>query len=82
MGNFFINHYGEKAQMQQLAKEAIELAHAINDFLDAKDTLDHVQEEMGDCQNLIEQFSEHWNDGKIYVVVEEKRKRQMQRIKK
>lgn len=81
MSNFFINHYGEKAQMKQLGKESIELAHAINDFLDGKDTLEHVQEEMGDCLNLIEQFSEHWNDGKLYCIVQAKQERQLQRIK-
>ena len=67
--------------MQQLAKEAVELAHVLNDFLDNKDSLEQVQEEMGDCLNLIEQFQEHWNDGKIYCIVEDKRKRQLQRIK-
>ena len=81
MSNFFIDHYGEKAQMQQLSKEAIELVHSINDFFDGKDTLEHVQEEMGDCLNLIEQFQEHWNDGKLYGIVQQKQERQLQRIK-
>ena len=81
LSNLFINHYGEAAQMQQLAKEAVELAHVINDYLDGKDTLEHVIEEMGDCQNLIGQFEEHWGDGKIFMVVREKQARQIQRIK-
>lgn len=76
----FIDHYGVKAQLQQLTKEAIELAHAINDYLDDKDTLDHVQEEMGDVLNLLDQFSEYWADGKLYCIIAEKRKRQMQKI--
>ena len=81
MSNIFINHYGENAQLGQLAKEAIELAHSINDYLDGKDTLDHVIEEMGDCDNLISQFEEHWGDGKIFMVVREKQARQIQRMK-
>jgi len=68
-------------QLRQLMKESIELAHVINDYLDGKDTLDHVKEEMGDCDNLISQFEEHWNDGAIHCIVKEKRERQLQRIR-
>lgn len=81
MGRFFIDHYGEKNQLRQLTKEAIELAHVINDFLDGKDTIEHVKEEMADCLNLIEQFEEYFNDAEISCIVQEKRKRQMERIK-
>lgn len=81
MSRYFIDHYGEQNQLRQLAKEAIELAHAINDHLDGKDTIEHVKEEMGDCDNLIGQFAEYWNDGAIHCIVKEKRERQIQRIK-
>ena len=80
MSNFFIEHYGEKQQMVQLAKEAVELAHVINDFLDGKDTIEHVKEEMADCQNLIEQFEEHWGDAEIFKIKISKQKRQRLRI--
>lgn len=80
-GNFFINHYSEDAQMGQLAKEAVELAHAINNYRDGKGTLEQVKDEMGDCLNIIEQFSQHWNDGSVYNVVRRKQQRQLDRIK-
>jgi len=80
MNNIFIKHYGEKVQMQQLAKESIELAHAINDYLDGKDTLEHVQEEMGDCLNLVQQFDEEWGGGILFKWVKIKRERQLKRM--
>jgi len=80
--NMFIKHYGEKHQMEQLRKEAIELAHAIDEFADGKGSLENVQEEMGDCMNLLGQFEEHWGDGKLYCVVAQKRERQIERMKK
>lgn len=79
--NYFVNHYGENKQLLQLSKECIELAHAINDYLDNKDTIDHIKEEMGDVSNLIEQFEEHFNDGVIFSWRIKKQDRQKERIK-
>ena len=55
---------------------------AIENYLIGKDTLEHIQEEMGDVSNLICQFEEHWNDGKVHCWKELKIKRQIDRIKK
>lgn len=79
--NYFISYYGEKNQLIQLQKECTELAHAINDYLDNKDILEHVEEEMGDVSNLIGQFEEYWNNGNIYSWRVKKQARQMERIK-
>jgi len=81
MSNFFIKHYGERRQFKKLIEECCELVIAIFFYLIGFDTLEHVQEEMGDVSNLIGQFEEHWNDGKIYCWKEFKQRRQMKRIK-
>ena len=81
MSNFFIKHYGERHQLEKLHEEAAELIEAIGNYFEGKDTIDLVQEEMGDVSNLIGQFEEHWNDGKIYCWKESKQRRQLERIK-
>ena len=81
MSSIFIDHYGHDNQLKQLSKECIELAHAINDYLDDKDTLEHVKEEMADNLNLIQQFDEHWGGGELFKWVKYKRERQMSRIR-
>ena len=38
-------------------------------------------EEMGDVLNIIEQFEQHWGDGRLYKIKFSKRERQLERIK-
>lgn len=81
MSNIFIQHYGVETQLKNLMKEAIELAHAINDYLDGKDTIEHIKEEMADCQNIIEQFEEHFNDASINIIKYQKQNEQREHMK-
>lgn len=91
MSNVFIKHYGEDAQLKKLAEESIELIIAIYRrkkisvleiltlfFLKRKG--DNIYEEMGDVSNLISQFEEHENNGRIYQWRELKKTRQIMRI--
>lgn len=91
MSNYFIKHYGEKTQLKKLAEECIELVIAIYRkkiisifeilklfFLKRKG--DNIYEEMGDVSNLISQFEEHENNGRIYQWRELKKTRQIMRI--
>ena len=87
MSNYFIDHYGEEAQYKKLAEELIELLIAlvnngkispleIKKIIRQKRNSSNIVEEMADVDNLISQFSEHFNDGKILAIKHEKQKRQ------
>lgn len=91
MTNYFIKHYGEAAQLNKLAEECIELVIALfrNKYITLPEIIklifikrkgSNYIEEMGDVSNLISQFEEHYNDGRVYQWRELKRTRQTMRI--
>lgn len=68
MSNIFIQYYGVETQLKKLKEDAIKLASVIENYLNEKDTVEHVKEKMADCQNVIEQFEEHFNDASINII--------------
>lgn len=54
-----IRHYGLRAQLDHMRKESVELAHALDRYLDGKDSFDHVEEEMADVLLLACQVMEY-----------------------
>lgn len=72
-------HYGYEHQLHKLVEELRELETVI---LYDTENVEHIQEEMADVLNLIEQFmygNQNWF-GKILDIEEFKVKRQIQRI--
>ena len=81
MSNIFIQHYGVETQLKELKKDAIELAYVIDIFLMKKDTIDCVKGKMADCQNIIEQFEEHFNDASINILKCQKQNEQREKMR-
>lgn len=81
MGNFFVDYYGEDAQLEKLKEEAIELAHAIQRYQAGKGTMDEVKDEIADVSNISDCLQEHWGDGVVFKIICQKQRRQMERIK-
>lgn len=50
------NHYGLIHQLHKLLEECCELEEAIDGFLDSRDTIDHLQEEIADVKIMIYQI--------------------------
>lgn len=74
-------HYGYEHQLKKLVEEIRELEQVI---INDPDNIDHLQEEMADVLNVIEQFmycNKNWF-GKIREIQEFKVKRQMKRMEK
>ena len=72
-------HYGYRNQLHKLVEELRELETVI---LYDTENVEHIQEEMADVLNLIEQFmygNQNWF-GKILDIEEFKVKRQIERI--
>lgn len=85
MTNEFIKHYGMKNQLLKLHEECGELQEAIIEHLADPTSfkkLQHLKEEIGDVDNLNDQFKEEFGDGFIEMSKYSKMERQRGRIKK
>lgn len=90
-------YYGVRNQLKKFNEESFELIEAINDYERQKEAcenmgcsrihadveLEHIEEEIGDCLNMIEQFIGHYNldNDKITIKRTFKVDRQLDRIK-
>ena len=81
MSNIFIQHYGTETQLKKLKEDAIELAYVIENYLDEKDTVYRLKEKKADCQNIIEQFEEHFNDASINIIKCQKQNEQREEMR-
>ncbi len=77
-----INHYGINNQQRKLNEEVFELQEAITTYEINKDDIEHIAEELSDCEVLIAQIKEYYNipDCTITRFKEFKVNRQMKRI--
>lgn len=56
-----LKNYGATEQALKMIEEANELIEAVKGYINGTDTKEHLIEEMGDVENMIDQFKIHLN---------------------